>query len=357
MSACIIAAAKTTDGQPAGGHHSLVDCQTIQVQLSEAGINIHHLTIDPLSTDWHSPLPPGHFRSGAAPTEALTQALSILESPDTAVVISGHDPLRTGYDKSERAGRMAIYGQDYSLIDAYTDLSKTFANHHGFSHSQFRRFAQALYDNYLQTFSEQYPDASQPGAAWFKPVSNLFRGVDCANPVQDFSGQLILCNTKTADRLAIPLSQRVEVLGASCITLPEDGKAAIPEIVQYQHLQSAFQQACQQANIDFRKECICGNAILDVYTCFPVVPMAFLLKTGFVSSADALPHFLAEYPVTVSGGMNLAKGPWNNPALSSLIDCYDALTSGRSRLAGVHGNGGLGYKQGFVILAATDAPL
>ncbi|WP_271271870.1 hypothetical protein [Aliamphritea hakodatensis] len=356
MSAYIIAAAKTTDGQPAGGSHTLSDCQTVQARLSAAGISIHHLTIDPLSTDWHSPLEPGHFRSGAAPVEALTEALSLLQTPGTAVVISGTDPLRTGYEKTDRTARMAIYGTDYTLIDAYTDLSKAFAHQHSFSETQFRQCAQALFDNYLHTFAERHPDAPQPGAAWFKPVSELFRGVDCANPVQDFSGQLILCHADTADTLAIPQAQRVAVRGASCITLPADGKPAIAEIVRYGHLHSTFQQACQQASIDFRDAFVHGHAILDVYTCFPVVPMAFLLTTGFVSSPDALPHFLAEYPVTVSGGMNLAKGPWNNPALSSLIDSYRVITEGRSQIAGVHGNGGLGYKQGFAILTHADYP-
>ncbi len=354
MSAYIIAAAKTINGKAVSGSHTLDDCQTIQAQLFNADISLHHLTIDPLSTDWHSPLSPGHFRSGAAPIEALTQAISILNTPDSAVVISGNDPLRTGYEKTERLQRMAIYGKDYSLIDAYTELSRIFTKKHNFSEKHFRQIAQALYDNYLKTFTARNPDAALPGASWFNPISDLFRGVDCANPMQDFCGQLILCNAVTAQKLAIPENQKVEILGASCMTLPQDGKPAIEEIAEYRHLKTVYQQACLQSGVNFKDEFLQGKAILDVYTCFPVVPMAFLLATKIVDSASALTHFLTEYPVTFNGGMNLAKGPWNNPALSSLVDSYLTLTAGQISLAGIHGNGGLGYKQAFAILSCID---
>ncbi|WP_261842520.1 hypothetical protein [Aliamphritea ceti] len=354
MSAFIIAATKTIDGQSFESSQTPDDCHAMQAQLLSAGINLHHLIIDPLSTDWHSPLEAGHYRSGAAPIEALTQAISILQSPNTAVVISGNDPLRTGYEKAERLQRMEIYGRDYSLIAAYTELSKTFANKHDFSEEQFREIAKSLFDNYLQTFTTQNPEATLPNASWFNPISDLFRGVDCANPVQDFCGQLILCNAETAEKLAIPDSEKVEILGASCLTLLQDGKPAIEEIAEYRHLKTVYQRACQQSGVNFKTEFLQGNAILDVYTCFPVVPMAFLFAAEFIDSAAEFTSFLAKHPVTFNGGMNLAKGPWNNPTLSSLVDSYQALTTGRASLAGIHGNGGLGYKQGFAILSRAD---
>jgi len=42
---------------------------------------------------------------------------------------------------------------------------------------------------------------------------------------------------------------------------------------------------------------------------------------------------------------------WNNPCLNALIAVRELLlAAGPGALAGVHGNGGLGYRQGFAIL-------
>ena len=53
--------------------------------------------------------------------------------------------------------------------------------------------------------------------------------------------------------------------------------------------------------------------------------MAFLLDNGFVGSPESLEILLREREVTVTGGMNLARAPWNNPALNGLIVMYETL--------------------------------
>ncbi|CAN5456015.1 hypothetical protein BH10PLA1_BH10PLA1_04670 [soil metagenome] len=63
------------------------------------------------------------------------------------------------------------------------------------------------------------------------------------------------------------------------------------------------------------------------------------------------PALLAEHPVTIGGGMNIARAAWNNPALNGLIAMYETLDADSTATAGaVHGNGGLGYRQGVAIL-------
>jgi hypothetical protein len=64
---------------------------------------------------------------------------------------------------------------------------------------------------------------------------------------------------------------------------------------------------------------------------------------------------LSEREVTVTGGMNLARAPWNNPALNALIVMCERLNAGSATMGAVHGNGGLGYKQGFAILQNSSA--
>ena len=97
-----------------------------------------------------------------------------------------------------------------------------------------------------------------------------------------------------------------------------------------------------------------GNALLEVYTCYPVVPMGFLLAAEMIASVEQMPAFLERYEVTVTGGMNLAGAPWNNPALHALIAMYKKMKSSPHRYGAVHGNGGLGFGQGVAILGKVE---
>ena len=66
---------------------------------------------------------------------------------------------------------------------------------------------------------------------------------------------------------------------------------------------------------------------------------------------EEISEFLNEHTITVTGGMNLARAPWNNPALNGLITMYHRLCSGTETYGMVHGNGGLGYRQGVALVA------
>jgi len=69
---------------------------------------------------------------------------------------------------------------------------------------------------------------------------------------------------------------------------------------------------------------------------------------------EGIHDFLAEHSITITGGMKLAKAAWNNPALNALVLMYQRLCDGQEKLALIHGNGGLGYRQGITIVECVD---
>ena len=84
--------------------------------------------------------------------------------------------------------------------------------------------------------------------------------------------------------------------------------------------------------------------------------MAFLLVSGLVKALEDIPEFLAKHQITITGGMNLARAAWNNPTLNALILMHQRLCNcdGKEKLGLVHGNGGLGYRQGIAIVERVD---
>ncbi len=348
-SAYIIGAAKQQDEV---GSLDLV--LQLESQLLQQGITPKHLVIEPLTTDWHSPEQEHHYRSGCAPIEALAEAKKLIEQGEAAVVISGEDHIKTAYSRDSRLSKMAIYGQSYPLTQAYTDLARAFSEKHTITEQQFKTFSSALFDNYKisfrNTLSDNFTPELLPDLRWYKPITDLFRGVDCANPMVDFSGRLLLTNANTAQWLGVDNSQWLKVKAVGLSRLEGDGREFLTDISEYDHLQHAYQQACEEANIDFVDLFKGGEALLETYTCYPVVPMAFLLMSGLVEVLEDIPDFLAEHSITISGGMNLAKGAWNNPALNALILMHHRLCGGQEKLGLIHGNGGLGYRQGIAIV-------
>lgn len=349
QSGYIIGAAKIQDGVG-----SLDQVLLLESKLLERGVTPKHLTIESLQADWHSPEKDHHFRSGCAPIEALAKAKALIENGTPAVVISGEDNIKTGYSRDQRLSKMAVYGQNYPLTQAYTDLARTFSKNHSITAQQFKAFSSALFKNYQISFRNALADSFtpelMPDLRWYKPITDLFRGVDCANPMVDFSGRLLLTRADIAKELGVDKSQWLRVKGVGLSRLDGDGQDYLAEIARYEHLQQAYQQACCEANIDFAKQFKGGEALLEAYTCYPVVPMAFLLASGLVDVLEDIPDFLTEHSITISGGMNLARAAWNNPALNALIIMHQRLTNSQETVGLVHGNGGLGYRQGIAIV-------
>lgn len=352
-SAFIIGAAKQQDAVG-----SLDQVLQLESQLQQNGITPKHLIIEPLQTDWHSPEKKHHYRSGCAPIEALAEAKKLIENGEQAVVISGEDHIKTGYSREMRLNKMAVYGQSYPLTQAYTDLARAFSENHTISAQQFKDFSSALFENYQISFrnalSDNFTPEMLPDLRWHKPITALFRGVDCANPMVDFSGRLLVTSSEVAEQLGVNKKLWLKVKSVGLSRLEGDGQEFLTDISRYEHLQQAYQQACNEANIDFAHLFKQGDALLETYTCYPVVPMAFLLVSGLVDVLEDIPEFLAEHSITITGGMNLARAAWNNPALNALILMHHRLCEGQENLGLIHGNGGLGYRQGVAIVERFD---
>lgn len=316
------------------------------------------LTIDPLSTDWHSEQQSNHFRSGCAPIMALARAQQLIAQGHDAVIISGDDRVKSGYDREERHQLMSVYADDYSIAQLYDDLAHEFLKQHQSNEQQFLELADALFKNHSRSHQvaqqQQRAHFPAPEAKWFNHVTPLFRGVDCANPLVDFSGRLLLCSESLAHQLKFDNDTLINVKGIGLGLLDIDEVKQLPQIARYQHLTQAYQTASQQAGLDLNALIHENKVLLEVYTCYPVVPLAFLISSGLIGSLNQVPAFLNKHLMTITGGMNLARAAWNNPALNGLIEMYHQLTSTQHDYGLVHGNGGIGYRQGIAILEANQ---
>jgi len=340
----IIAAARVIDGVG-----SLAEVDAASDELRRRGARTIELTIDPLAAGWTTPLASNHFRSGCAPIAALAHANELIRTGAAdAVLIRGEDRIRSDYaaDKPSRERLMNIYGPACSIPHAYTLLARAFMRLHDLDDDRFRALARALFDNYVRTASKRgSPPAIKPAA--FQMATDLFRLVDCANPVVDFAGAVLLANESLA-----PAANRVALAAVALGETPGDGPAAAETIATYEHLAHACRAAKRE--VDFAAAFLAGEALLEAYTCFPVAPLGFLLASGIAKRVDEIDAVLAAREVTVTGGMNLARAPWNNPALNAAIALVERLRAGDAPLAAVHGNGGLGYKQGVAVLRVAN---
>lgn len=345
----IAAVGKTVDNQG-----SMQQCLDLEARITRSGTDIHHLYIEPLAKDWHEPSLPNHFKSGCAPIEALARAAELITQGASAVLIIGQDNLKSDYSRQERLDKMNIYASDYPITQAYTDLALQFIANQNIDEEQFKVLANHLFENYQLSYQnalgDDFSPSMLPAKEWYHFITELFRGVDCANPMIDFSGRVLLLSDAQAQSMSLEPQSLVEVKGVGLGILDHDGPEYIEQIARFDHLASAYQQCCEKAEIDFAASYIKGQALLETYTCFPVVPMAFLLACGLVDELEDMPDFLQRNLVTVTGGMNLARAPWNNPALNGIISMYRRLIEGPQSMGMVHGNGGLGYRQGVALL-------
>lgn len=338
----ILAAARRVDGQG-----SLAELQALWANLCGSA-RVAELVIDPLDAGWDTPVLPDHFRSGCAPIEAMAHADALIRGGHVdAVLIRGEDLLRSRYahDKVMRQRLMAIYGEACPIPEAYTQLAQAFMRRHGLDVPRFSALAEALRENYTRT-ARRIGIYNPPRPEAMAMATELFRLIDCANPVVDFTGALILGNTSLASISKVPIA----VLGVGVARCEGDGPGRAQEIARYDHLAKAWASARDMAGIDFATAFHQGRALLEAYTCFPVVPLGFLLASGLAQDIDAITPLLAKHEITVTGGMNIARAPWNNPALNALIVMCDRLSVGDAEYGAVQGNGGLGYRQGVALL-------
>ena len=318
------------------------------------GLRVQEVHIAPLSAGWTPARPDGFVRGACVPIETMATAKTMFAASQAdVIVIRGVDPIRSAFasNKGERDRLMEIYGPGETFLRAYTRLGHVVLERNGISTATFRRCSESLFENHWRVWAALRPDARRPPPHWFEPVSTLYRGVDCANPSVDFSGCLVVASEEARAALGVEESVTVRVISARVDCIAQDGLEAIDRIASYSHLEAVVRGASTAAGIDFRSEFLARRILLEAYTCYPIVPIAFLLRSGLVSAPEEIPAFLEAYPITVSGGLNLAKAAWNCTTLSALVQMVHRLrTEPLVRMGAIHSLAALGYKQGLALL-------
>jgi len=331
-------------GRIQDGHGSLAPVADARARLEAAGARIADLRLATLRDGWGPAEDAAgtRFRSGASPILALVRAQQLLrDGTADAVVIHGRDHLATGYGADERRALMAIYPVR-SIPEAYTDLTRAFCARHGIAAGAYLALRDALLDNHARALAELGRDRPQ-GAALLRPVTELLRRVDCANPVVDLEAAVILARP---DREPGPPAARITLRAAAVHTCAGD----VDTIARYDHLAATVAEVEATAGVGIAGAFHEGSARIEAYTCYPPVPLAFLLATRIAAGPADLGAALAGPPITVTGGMNYGRAAWNLPALNGLVALVERLATGRERYAVVHGNGGLGELQGVALL-------
>lgn len=339
-------------GRIVDGSGDLEPVHSLENRLRTAGLRVREVYTASLKMGWQTGLPENYLFGACSPMQAVLMARSLFDCDQAdALILRGEDRLMSDYTKEERQRLMQCYVRGQTHLDGYLKLAEYFAIHRGIPKDEFHTIAESLFSNYARTANRRCIRYPEPGAKWFGYINEYFRGVDCANPYIDFSGAIVVLTTSAADLCEVPDESRTHVLGTQLREVGADGLEYIRRVAAYDHLEEVYRDTCDQAATDFSSEFLAGQALLEVYTCYPVVPMAFLLTTGLVANASEIPSFLEEYEITVTGGLNLSRAPWNNTTLNNIIAMIEVLGQDHSiKLAGIHGNGSLGYQQGFMVL-------
>ncbi len=336
------------------GIGSLSKTEELRETLSKSDARVLEFEIASIKDGWHKPLPKNRLRCACSPMIAIDSAQKLFENHELdAIVIHGKDYIKTDFQdkKAERDQLMHIYGENGHILDAYHRLAHEFIKYWKISREEFRSLSEVIFKNHLRVWRRKNPIQKKPDDKWFKPVTDLFRGVDCANPSVDFEGSLIIGTKEIAKKCNLEPEPCIQIIGCNIQQCCEDNMDSIPKIVPYDHLRLSFKKACEQANLDFIHKYLSGTAALEIYTCYPVVPLGFLFKTGLVSSTVEIPGFLDKHSLTITGGLNLAKAPYDNTTLYAFIKMAEHLRADESPLiGGIHSVGALGYKQAFAIL-------
>lgn len=342
-------------------------------KLSDGGMRIAHAFIDPLMKSFEAG---NHFffrvfgfgtleklngyRTGAGPVHALHDAKELVEAGlYDAVFIFGYDPL---FSHKKNSGRDTIREamdilDGTSILGAYNGLAEILCRELELSPETFFSFSDCLYENYSRTFARLHPDKETSfsrGRSMAEAGAPLFRLTDCANPNLDFAGGILVGSDAAASFLGIPEGKQIRVRTVRQAMVEADpeklGNIVGKKEKIFPHLKRILDAAEKDSGLDFGGEFARKNLLLDVYTCYPPVPVAFLLAGAFIRDLKELPAFLEKGEITLTGGLSLAGAPWNNPVLRSLVRMWEELPRSSARYGMVHGNGGIGEAQGVVLL-------
>jgi acetyl-CoA C-acetyltransferase len=155
----------------------------------------------------------------------------------------------------------------------------------------------------------------------------------------DMAAALIMCTVETARRLGIAEDRWVfPHSGADCHEHPyvsnRDTFARTPAV------EIGGRRALELAGLG-----IDDVALIDLYSCFPSAVQLGAASLGLVPTDDR--------PLTRTGGLCFAGGPWNNYVMHAIATVVGELRERRSDSAFVWANGGYVTKHAFGVYATT----
>lgn len=302
------------------------------------------------------------YKSGASPIQALYDAKELIDNNlYDAIFIFGKELLLSDMKNNREDVKKAMnIFETKSLIECYNLLAHRLCEEIDLSKEKFKELSDILYDNYIRASKKDNESINMHsrGRVLEDINADLFKLTDCANPNIDFAGGIIVSNSETAKLLAIDSREIIKVIGCK-YNMTQGLPETIDKIVGkrdrlFPHLKEAFTYAQGESKVDVSVEYKNDNLLMEVYTCYPPIPIGFLLATELVKDINDVGEFLDKHQITVSGGLNLARAPWNNPALNGLIEVCKKMKNDSYPYGLVHGNGGIGEVQGIAILELND---
>lgn len=300
-----------------------------------------------------------YYRTGCGPIQALGDAKRLLETGSfDAVFIFGCEPLlhqKKTLGKEAVAAAMDIFN-GASLVACYHSLAAALCRREDIEPGAFMALADALYQNYSRSY--QSSGAQEPprprGRGMEAEGAPMFRLTDCANPNVNFAGGVVLGNDRVVQLLGLGDARLVRVKSVAQQIVKADPQDPLTVLGRgdelFPHLRRVFAAVQEEAGLNLAALAADNRLMLDAYTCYPPIPLAFLLAGGFIQNWEELPEFAQRHELTLEGGLSLAGAPWNNPVLSSLVTFAQRLPGSGKPYGLLHGNGGIGEAQGLALL-------
>ena len=168
----------------------------------------------------------------------------------------------------------------------------------------------------------------------FEPYTKLLN----SNNDVDLGAALIMCSTGTARRLGVAPDRWVfPLVAVDChdtYSLTER-----PALGRSDAIGAGFRELCRLGGIGPDEV-----DLVDLYSCFP---------SSVQMAADAMGLGLDARPLTVTGGLSFAGGPWNNYAMHAIASMVEHLRHQPAARAMVWANGGYVTKHSFGLYAST----
>lgn len=178
--------------------------------------------------------------------------------------------------------------------------------------------------------------AATPRNPW---IATPYTRMHCASWNVDQAGALLLVSAALADRLGIPETRRVYAWSST------ESNHMVPVSARVDPVGIDDARLAAHAALDHPGLHPDDLGPVDLYSCFPIAVQAH-------AAALALSD---DRPLTVTGGMSFAGGPFNNAVLQSTCAVAAALRSGTDRLGVVTSVSGIPTKHAFG-LWGRDAP-